>query len=171
MDMGRICAADEVMSNSSLMKGIALEGSEEPTVLLITIIIPTMTMDPFFLYKHNSKSVFDSRDQLSFGTNSTPIIGIFQVSILPRYYFPRWLAVNAARGIRSWELIVIAFYLISSSRIRLVELGYYPEQSISQVYILYEQLLTFSASAVLTSHAFFYRRLILGGSTHCEEMQ
>ena len=66
IEMGRISAVDEVMWKCALMKGMALEGSEEPIVLLTTTSIPIKTIAAF-RFCPESQQVF----RTSLGRNFT----------------------------------------------------------------------------------------------------
>lgn len=47
IEIGKILTYEDVMSNFSLIYGIALDGREDPMVLLITTTIPIATMNTF----------------------------------------------------------------------------------------------------------------------------
>lgn len=62
IDSGKVLAVDEAILNSLLMKEIALAGREEPRLLLMTTIMPIITIETFLFYLKGSSSALNRRE-------------------------------------------------------------------------------------------------------------
>lgn len=61
IDNGKVLLAEEVTLNSLLINGMALAGREEPMLLLITMIMPIITIEIFLAYLTESNSALSYR--------------------------------------------------------------------------------------------------------------